>query len=146
VLAIIEGGTYGTPCYPLDPAAAYADADFDSDVEDGEGLTTGAAAAAAAQRRDALAELLIHWLDATVAPPGWPPGEGEGGASGGGVGADVRVRAAEGGSGVRAEGLGVPRHASRAARAVCWPPEPDEYPLAELKCALCCPCHAPLSR
>jgi hypothetical protein len=127
VLAIIEGGTYGTPCYPLDPAAAYADADFDSDTE--EGSSAGAAA-----RRDALAELVIHWLDATVAPPGWPPGD-EGGASGGGVGADVRVRSAEGG-GARAEGLGVPRHASRAARAVCWPPEPDEYPLTELKCVL----------
>jgi hypothetical protein len=122
VLAVLQGGGYGTPCWPIDPAAAFSDPDF--------GTAAGAdAEAAQASLRNTLAELLLHWLDARVAPPAWLPGNDDD--------ADSSVTGARNrdpGIAATADGLGMPLYSSRAERAMCWPPEPDEYPnLCELK-------------
>lgn len=117
VLAVLRGASYGTPCFPLDIAAAASDADF------AQALTEEPAEASA--RRDALSELLIHFMDAMVAPPGWLP-EDEAGPQA----EPSRIRETEGGP--QAEGLGRAVFSSRAARALAWPPEPESYPLSEL--------------
>lgn len=129
VLAVLQGGSFGTPCWPLDPFAAACDPDFALDPS-----TSGAEAEAAqAALRDTLAELLLHWLDARVAPPGWLPWPEEGdGAEGGESAGGARERDAS--IAATADGLGMPLYSSRAERAMCWPPEPEEYALVcELK-------------
>ena len=121
VLAVLQGGGYGTPCWPLDPAAAFSDPDF--------GAAAGPEAEAAqAALRHTLAELLVHWLDARVAPPAWLPGDEDDAAGAAGA------RDRDPGIAATADGLGMPLYASRAERAMAWPPEPDEYPaICELK-------------
>ena len=122
VLAVLQGGGYGTPCWPLDPAAAFSDPDF--------GTAAGSdAEAAQAALRATLAELLVHWLDARVAPPAWLPGDDDDSDA-----ATTGARDRDPGIAATADGLGMPLYSSRAERAMCWPPEPDEYPaVCELK-------------
>jgi hypothetical protein len=126
VLAILEGGGFGTPCWPLDPAAAASDPDFalaapGSDAE-----------AEQAALRATMAQLLVHWLDARVAPPGWLPGDDDED-----IDATAGARDRDPSIAATADGLGMPLYASRSERAFCWPPEPDEYRMvSELKCAM----------